>query len=95
MQLTNRSNIYSFGVVLLELLTAKRAIDFNRDEEDVNLVVYMKRTFNEEKLVAVIDPVLKDGASEVELETMKVMGEFGCRVFGRSAAESPLNERSC
>ncbi|XP_042031162.1 wall-associated receptor kinase-like 20 [Salvia splendens] len=74
MQLTDRSDVYSFGVVLLELLTCKRAIDFNRDEENVNLVVYMKRMFDEDNLMAVIDPAIKQGASEVELETMKASG---------------------
>lgn len=42
-QLTaDKSNVYSLGVVLLELLTGKKAIDFNIQEDDVNLVVYVK-----------------------------------------------------
>ncbi|KAK6779254.1 hypothetical protein RDI58_021438 [Solanum bulbocastanum] len=76
LQLTDRSDVYSFGVVLLELLTSKKAIDFNRDEENVNLVVYMKRIMDGEKLMDVIDPFIKDGASKVELETIKAVGNL-------------------
>ncbi|KAG5583839.1 hypothetical protein H5410_044273 [Solanum commersonii] len=76
LQLTDRSDVYSFGVVLLELLTSKKAIDFNRDEENVNLVVYMKRIMDGEKLMDVIDPFIKDGASKVEIETIKAVGNL-------------------
>ncbi|GLT89532.1 hypothetical protein SLE2022_075100 [Rubroshorea leprosula] len=68
LQLTDKSNAYSFGVVLLELLTSMKAVDFNRDDEDVNLVIYMKR------LMEVIDPVLIQSEANLELEMMKALG---------------------
>ncbi|XP_062094309.1 wall-associated receptor kinase-like 20 [Humulus lupulus] len=73
-QLTDKSDVYSFGVVLLEMLTAMKAIDFNREEEDVNLVVYVKKMIKEERLMEAVDPVLKEGSSKIELETMKALG---------------------
>lgn len=73
-QLTDKSDVYSFGVVLLELLTSKKAIDFNREEENVNLVVYMKKIMDEERLMEVVDPVLKERATHLDLETMKALG---------------------
>ncbi|XP_034914069.1 wall-associated receptor kinase-like 20 [Populus alba] len=75
-QLTDKSDVYSFGVVLLEVLTSKKAIDFNREEENVNLVVYIKNVIEEDRLMEVIDPVLKEGASKLELETMKALGSL-------------------
>ena len=75
-QLTDKSDVYSFGVVLLELLTSKKAIDFNREEEDVNLVVMVKRALKEGRLMDEVDPMLKCGASRLELESMKAFGSL-------------------
>ncbi|PON56142.1 Wall-associated receptor kinase [Parasponia andersonii] len=41
-QLSDKSDVYSYGVVLLELLTSQNAIDFSRDEDEVNLAIYVK-----------------------------------------------------
>lgn len=73
-QLTDKSDVYSFGVVLVELLTSKKAVDFNREEEDVNLVVYFGNILKQERFVDAIDPMLKEGASEIELDSMKAFG---------------------
>lgn len=51
----------TLGYLDSEYYVNLQLIDFNREEENVNLVVYMKRIFDEDNLMAVIDLVLKGG----------------------------------
>lgn len=43
-QLTSRSDIYSFGVVFLEIITGRRAIDNTRSTEEQNLITWVIST---------------------------------------------------
>lgn len=79
-QLTDKSDVYSFGVVLLELLTSQKVIDFTREPDDVNLAVYVQRIIREERILDVVDLVLKERANTLELDTMKALAflAVGC-----------------
>lgn len=72
-QLTDKSDVYSFGVVLLELVTSQKTIDFDRDSDDVNLAVYVCNKSEQGRIMDVVDPRLKENASQVVLETMKAV----------------------
>ncbi|KAI3809070.1 hypothetical protein L1987_25038 [Smallanthus sonchifolius] len=50
------------------------AIDFGRPAEDVNLVAYIKRIVNEERLVDVIDPMIKKHTTSLDIDAMKAFG---------------------
>jgi serine/threonine protein kinase len=42
-QLTFKSDIYSFGVVLLELITGRKAIDQRKERGEQNLVAWVRQ----------------------------------------------------
>ncbi|WOL00679.1 serine/threonine-protein kinase CDL1 isoform X1 [Canna indica] len=59
-QLTLKSDIYSFGVVLLELITGRRAIDKSRAAGEHNLVAWARPLFKDRrKFSQMADPVLQ------------------------------------
>ncbi|KAK4348520.1 hypothetical protein RND71_031275 [Anisodus tanguticus] len=64
-QLTDRSDVYSFGVVLAELLTGKKAISFDRSEEERSLANHFLLSIKENRLLDVLDcHILSDGNTE-------------------------------
>ncbi|KAI0519246.1 hypothetical protein KFK09_006688 [Dendrobium nobile] len=59
-QLTVKSDIYSFGVVLLELITGRRAIDNSRTAGEQNLVAWARPLFKDRrKFSQMADPILQ------------------------------------
>ncbi|KAH6778258.1 Protein kinase superfamily protein [Perilla frutescens var. hirtella] len=59
-KLTLKSDIYSFGVVLLELITGRKAMDFNKKPGDQNLVVWSRPFLKDRKrFMELVDPLLE------------------------------------
>lgn len=59
-QLTFKSDIYSFGVVLLELITGRKAIDCTEDGREQNLVAWARPMFKDRrKFPQMADPALR------------------------------------
>uniref|UniRef100_A0A9I9DXH0 Protein kinase domain-containing protein n=1 Tax=Cucumis melo TaxID=3656 RepID=A0A9I9DXH0_CUCME len=58
-QLTFKSDIYSFGVVLLELITGRKAIDHTRPSNELSLVAWARPLFRDRKrFIVMADPRL-------------------------------------
>lgn len=66
---SEKTDVFGYGVMLLELITGQRAIDFSRlhDEDDVLLLDHVKKLQREKRLVSIVDPSLHQyTAQEVE-----------------------------
>ncbi|KAL5709681.1 non-specific serine/threonine protein kinase [Ranunculus cassubicifolius] len=88
-QLTDKSDVYSFGVVLLELLTSQNAIDFSRDENDVNLAVYASRCVSDGTVMGIVDRQLLDDGDDPKVASIKMFTELAMSCLGEKKKDRP------
>ncbi|XP_007020300.2 PREDICTED: receptor-like protein kinase BRI1-like 3 [Theobroma cacao] len=65
---TTKGDVYSYGVILLELLSGKRPIDTSEFGDDYNLVGWAKQLHREKRIDEILDPELmtqKSGEAEL------------------------------
>ncbi|RHN60850.1 putative protein kinase RLK-Pelle-RLCK-VIIa-1 family [Medicago truncatula] len=65
--LSFKSDIYSFGVVLLELISGRRAFDETRRDDEPNVVFWASPLF-EDRFTEIVDPLLKEKFPERDLQ---------------------------
>ncbi|XP_073040903.1 probable serine/threonine-protein kinase At1g01540 [Primulina eburnea] len=64
--LNEKSDIYSFGILIMEIITGRSPVDYNRPKEEVNLIDWLKMMVGNRKSEEVVDPKLsKRPASKV------------------------------
>ncbi|PQQ13890.1 putative wall-associated receptor kinase-like 16 [Prunus yedoensis var. nudiflora] len=81
-QLTDKSGVYSFGVVMVELLTGKKAVFFNGPAEERNLARFFLSALKEDQLLRILeDCVLREGDVE-EVKEFASLAERCLRVKG-------------
>ncbi|CAO1948070.1 unnamed protein product [Urochloa humidicola] len=57
--LNEKSDIYSFGVVLLECVTARDPVDYSKPADEVNLIEWLKMMVTNKRAEEVVDPNLE------------------------------------
>lgn len=90
-KLTLQSDVYAFGVVLLELLTGRRAVDLNQGPNDQNLVLQVRHILNDrKKLRKVLDPEL--GRGTFTMESIAMFANLASRCVRIESSERPSME---
>ncbi|XP_038691244.1 wall-associated receptor kinase-like 20 [Tripterygium wilfordii] len=89
-QLTDKSDVYSYGVVLLELLTSQKAIDFSRNENDVNLVIFVSERATGGALMDVVDDRLlgKEPSGNLEI-SVRLFSELALACLQERKTDRP------
>lgn len=90
-KITTKADVFSFGVVLMELLTGMMALDDDRPEESQYLAAWFWHIkSNKEKLLAAIDPTLdiKD-VKEETFESIATIAELAGHCTAREPSQRP------
>lgn len=71
-RLTTKVDVYSFGVILMEIITGRRALDDSQPEENIHLVTWFRRMLqNKESFQTIIDPKIEvDEETYVSINTV-------------------------
>ncbi|KAH7439739.1 hypothetical protein KP509_04G074100 [Ceratopteris richardii] len=87
-RVTTKSDVFSFGVVLMELITGRKALDETAPEESVHLVAWFRRMCaNLDDLRAAIDPAIE--LTDESFQSMLIVAELARHCTNREAWQRP------
>ncbi|XP_037409402.1 PR5-like receptor kinase [Triticum dicoccoides] len=72
-QITEKADIYSFGVVVMEIISGRKNLDTSQSEESIHLITLLEEKVNSDRLIAKKRPKMSevvkvlDGAMTVDL----------------------------
>ncbi|RVW82732.1 Receptor-like protein kinase FERONIA [Vitis vinifera] len=81
-KLTEKSDVYAFGVVLFEVLCARPAVDMELEEEQQSLSQWAKHCVKKGTLEQIIDPYLMGKIAPESLKQSADAGEFDSKPGG-------------
>ncbi|XP_050902868.1 LEAF RUST 10 DISEASE-RESISTANCE LOCUS RECEPTOR-LIKE PROTEIN KINASE-like 1.2 [Lathyrus oleraceus] len=91
-ELTYKSDVFSFGVVLIELITCLRAYDISRKEEDVVLYEMAMKKFQNQTLTDIVDHTLDFNSDSKENQMINGVAELAFRCLQISSDMRPTME---
>lgn len=58
--LNERSDVYSFGILIMEIISGRNPVDYSRPPEEVNMIDWLKRMVSNRNPEGVLDPKLPE-----------------------------------
>ncbi|XP_050227916.1 receptor protein kinase TMK1 [Mercurialis annua] len=87
-RVTTKVDVYSFGVILMELITGRKALDDSQPEESMHLVTWFRRVqLNKESFRKAIDPLID--LNEETLASISTVAELAGHCCAREPYQRP------
>ncbi|KAK7398842.1 hypothetical protein VNO78_10015 [Psophocarpus tetragonolobus] len=87
-RLTTKVDVYSFGVILMEMITGRKALDDSLPEEDIHLVTWFRKMLiNKDSFNTTIDPTIK--IDEEILANISIVAELAGHCCAREPYQRP------
>ncbi|CAK9312151.1 unnamed protein product [Citrullus colocynthis] len=105
-QLTNKSDVFSFGVVLVELISSKAAVDITRHRHEINLSTMAMNKIQNDELHDFVDPCLGfktderirdmiSGVAELAFQCLQSVRDTRPSMFEALEILKNIESRSC
>ncbi|KAK3007652.1 hypothetical protein RJ639_013886 [Escallonia herrerae] len=87
-RVTTKVDVFSFGVILMELITGRKALDESQPEESMHLVTWFRRVhLNKETFCKAIDPTID--LNEETLASISTVAELAGHCCAREPYQRP------
>ncbi|XAR72315.1 Non-specific serine/threonine protein kinase [Bertholletia excelsa] len=94
-QLTDKSDVYSYGVVLVELVSSMPAVDIGRHQDEINLANFAMNRIRNRAFDELIDPSLVFGSGSYTKREIVAVAEVAFRCLQFEKETRPKMDEVC